>query len=155
MLGENMMNNKIILSVSVTLFMSVSVFASDGQHNDKTCYMTLNDGTTTTSPCSARGTTCSDDSTCTIDGIPGIGKHKKDPKSARKIIQLNEPVKPIKETVPKELQIKTKAQDYNSSRPNRKSKKDNPDAKEMKIKACLATNKKLKRADCIKKIKKS
>lgn len=44
---------------------------ADGQHNDKTCYAETAGGLETSSPCSARGTTCNDDFTCSIDGLEG------------------------------------------------------------------------------------
>ncbi len=72
------MKSKIVLLISTAaLFVTISAFAKGGQHNDKTCYVTMNDGSTTSSPCSARGTSCIDDFSCFIDGIPGKGTHKK------------------------------------------------------------------------------
>ena len=148
------MKSKIILSLTtVALFVSVSVFARGGQHNDKACYVTLNDGSSTSSPCSARGTSCLDDFSCTIDGIPGIGTHKNENLSARKIIKSEAPLGPTKEILVEEGKAQGKSQDYNSSRSNRTTLKDKPDEIEKKIKRCLEKNKKLNRADCLKDIK--
>ena len=146
------MKNKIILSLTTAaLFVSVSVFAKGGQHNDKTCYVTMNDGSTATSPCSARGTSCLDNYSCTIDGIPGKGTHKKDILKDRTKIKPNKPAKKI---IVKKPKTKGKAQDYNSSRSNNTSVIDKNDVDEKKIKICMKQNKKLSRADCVKKLSK-
>jgi len=145
-----MKNIKILTITIIALFVSVSVFARDGQHNDKTCYVTMNDGSTASSPCSARGTSCLDNFSCSIDGIPGIGTHKKAILKERTTIQ---PLGSSKKTLIKKKQTRGKAQDYNSSRSNTTARMDKTDVNEKKIKLCLKMNKKLKRADCIKKLR--
>jgi len=143
------MKNKIILSLTtVALVVSVSVFAKGGQHNVKTCYVTMNDGSTASSPCSARGTSCLDNFKCTIDGIPGMGTHKKGMTKVRTLMKPQKPLKPTKDITV----TKGKAQDYNSSRSNTTSLRIKTDVDEKKIKLCLKMNKKLNREDCIKKL---
>ncbi len=144
------MKSKIILSLTtVALFASVSVFAKGGQHNDKTCYVTLNDGSTASSPCSARGTSCLDNFSCTIDGIPGMGTHKKE------ILKARTTIKPTKQALVTKEKTKGKAQDYNSSRSNTTSLIDKTEVNEKNINICLKKNPKLNRADCVKKLSRS
>ncbi len=83
-----MKNHQVKLIVMAALTsISLSVAARDGKHNSNRCYVTLASGTETSSPCSARGTTCNADFTCSIDGIPGIGKHRKGAQKARAKLQ--------------------------------------------------------------------
>ena len=64
------------------------------------------------------------------------------------------PNKPAKKIIVKKPKTKGKAQDYNSSRSNTTSVIDKNDVDEKKIKVCLKKNKKLSRADCVKKLSK-
>ncbi len=93
-----MKNKLIVLLTTSTLLFSLSAFAKGGQHNDKTCYVTLKDGSSTSSPCSARGTSCMNDYSCTIDGIPGIGTHKKANLKMRAKLKPTLPAKPDKKS---------------------------------------------------------
>ena len=79
---------KILKSIKVILVLTgisfaLNSIARDGQHNDKHCYVTMPGGNETSSPCSARGTTCNADKSCSIDGIPGVGVQKDGAQKAR------------------------------------------------------------------------
>ncbi len=102
--------NKILTSIKLTVLafgvsFAINSIARDGQHNDKYCYVTMPGGNETSSPCSARGTTCHADKSCSIDGIPGIGVQKDGAQKARakSKLKLKSKTKPqSKKTNPKD-----------------------------------------------------
>ena len=98
---------KLSVIASCAMF-SLGAMAKGGQHNDKYCYVTMAGGTETSSPCSARGTTCNPDKSCSIDGIPGVGVQKDGAQKARVKSKLKPKLK-------QESKTKTIKQKGNSS----------------------------------------